>query len=76
MASEWKPTNQMAEYFAISTYTLKQRWGGPDGFLKQGTHWRIGPHRNSKRWWNVETCTAEAKERGFLFPGAFGEEQG
>ena len=67
-STAWKPTREMAEFLAISVQTLRKRWGGPDGFLVEGEHWRAGPHHNSTRWWNVETVVAEAKARGHLFP--------
>ena len=70
----WKTTREMADFFCISVQTLRKRWGGPDGFLVEGEHWRAGPHHNSTRWWNVEACTEEAKARGFLFPSVL--EQG
>jgi len=74
MAENWKSTKEMAEYFSISIEHLRKRWGGPNGFLKEGDHWRGGPHPNSKKWWNVEACTEEAKSRGYLFPSVL--EQG
>lgn len=52
---EWLPTSQAALALGVSPCTLK-RYANRDGILKEGTHYRRGPHVNTAMLWHVARC--------------------
>ena len=60
----WLKTKDMASELGIHPRTLVHRWQ----FLKEGAHWKQGPHHNSTKWWCRETVFAAAREQGYVIP--------
>ncbi len=61
---EWKPTPAASSELGISNGTLKRRMEVRGGFLENGTHYVLGPTRNSTITWNVTKCRDAFNERG------------
>ena len=60
----WKRTPAASTELGISTGTLKRRMEVRGGFLENGTHYVLGPTRNSTITWNVAKCRDAFNERG------------
>ena len=60
----WLPTGTAAPALGISTETLKRRRDVCGGFLEHGTHYTLGPSRNSPIVWRVEKCREAFHQRG------------
>ena len=63
---EWKPTPAASSELGISDGTLKRRMELRGGFLENGTHYMLGPTRNSTIVWNVAKCRDAFNQRGLL----------
>ena len=63
--NEWMPTGQATRALGVSADTLK-RYADRHCFLVEGKHWRLGPHTNSPRLWNVSACIEALSYRGRL----------
>ena len=61
---EWKPTPAASSELGISNGTLKRRMEVRGGFLENGTHYVLGPTRNSTITCNVGKCRDAFNERG------------
>lgn len=66
MSSPWKPTPVASSELGVSNGTLKRRMEVRGGFLENGTHYVLGPTRNSTITWNVAKCRDAFNERGLL----------
>lgn len=63
LMNDWMPTGQATKMLGVSADTLK-RYADRHFFLVEGKHWRLGPHKNSPRLWNVSACIEALSYRG------------
>ena len=62
--SNWMRTSLAALQLGVSPDTLQRRRETNGGFLENGTHYVLGPHRNSPVVWEVDRVRAAMNTRG------------
>ena len=60
----WKRTPAASTELGISTGTLKRRMEVRGGFLENGTHYNLGPSKNSTITWHVDRIRDAFNQRG------------
>ena len=60
----WMRTGDAAYHLGVSSDTLKRRREVSGGFLENGTHYNLGPSRNSRIVWNVPAVREAFNQRG------------
>jgi len=60
----WKRTRDASEQLGVSTDTLKRRREVNGGFLENGTHYNLGPSKNSTITWHVDRIRDAFNQRG------------
>ena len=60
----WMRTGDAAYHLGVSSDTLKRRREVSGGFLENGTHYNLGPSRNSSIVWNVPAIREAFNQRG------------
>ena len=61
---QWKPTPTAASELGVSSDTLKRRREVSGGFLENGTHYTLGPSKNSTITWHVDRIRDAFNQRG------------
>ena len=60
----WMRTGDAADQLGVSSDTLKRRREVSGGFLENGTHYNLGPSKNSSIVWNVPAVREAFNQRG------------
>ena len=60
----WMRTGDAAYHLGVSSDTLKRRREVSGGFLENGTHYALGPSKNSTITWHVDRIRDAFNQRG------------
>ena len=60
----WMRTGDAADQLGVSSDTLKRRREVSGGFLENGTHYTLGPSKNSTITWHVDRIRDAFNQRG------------
>ena len=60
----WMRTGDAADQLGVSADTLKRRREISGGFLENGTHYNLGPSKNSTITWHVDRIRDAFNQRG------------
>ena len=58
----WMRTPELCAHIGFHRTTVQNRWD----WIKEGVHFRQGPHTNSHKIWNVAAVEASLRERGYV----------